>query len=811
MCVFYVCVFFSFNVLFFFLCLTNRHACGTFLFFHPCCLCWVCALSPETKKSSDHHFSCGVFYFLSGPGSVEGSFSAALMGKGRDKRKKREDPSKALRRACRQAQKRSKGAQQEVEDADVAGGLNNEEAPEVTLGRIRKQEGKMRTTVKEENILPPSPRGNVVFTQHPERDNELLVFGGEYWDGEKTVAYNDLYSYNIKRDTWSRFVLPVKPAPRSSSQGVLYKHYFIIFGGEFVSQSQSQFLHFRDTWRFDTRKLEWEEVKVLKGGPSSRSGHRMCMWRRSAVLFGGFYDNAQECHYLNDLWLLSHLDGTGVWTAVKTAPHGELPHPRSGHCMAVHNDTLFVYGGFSTEKFNRFEKTQATVHHDLWMIRLPQDAAVTDGGAAEGSLPLWTKLRLGGIPPPIRCGVSSAFKDKRMYLFGGVMDIESPGGKVVSSFANDLFVFHMDAKRFYPVVLRQKRTAAVVDSTRGDLSAELKALRLQHLDDETALNEDDDDDNGDDDDSTFRNSLHDVSEVKASFEVNKRGQIYPYPRMNAATLVVGNTLYVFGGQFECGAREVTMSDLFALNLNTCDTYRVLLSQDISSTVWLGREVEVSDAGSWESGSTVVTAAYDFDDDDDDASVADDGELAAGVESGRNPPELVDGDDDSEPPQVIPAELDTDVTPGRDVVDGITTVRGKKGLKVHKEQLLAQLGSNSSVPTPDRDENRADFFLRTKSFWISMATESLEGACEANQVSERQVHTQATHFANRRHREVMKLLEQLRVVEEYEKEEARFFRERRERKAKEWEAYERELEEMEEVEADDGNENVEKHI
>lgn len=67
---------------------------------------------------------------------------------------------------------------------------------------------------------------------------------------------------------------------------------------------------------------------------------------------------------------------------------------------------------------------------------------------------MWKRIKLSGIPPPIRAGVASYFRDKRLYLFGGVVDIESPGGSMVSTFCNDLFVFHMDSQKFYPIVLR---------------------------------------------------------------------------------------------------------------------------------------------------------------------------------------------------------------------------------------------------------------------------------------------------------------------------------------------------------------------
>nr|CCC48135.1 conserved hypothetical protein, fragment [Trypanosoma vivax Y486] len=684
------------------------------------------------------------------------------MGKGRDKRKRHEDPEKAAKRASRQMQKLMKGRGQAADEKDTPAGFNNEEAPEVTLSRIRKAESKARTTLEQRDLPPPSPRANVVFSAHPERENELLIFGGEYWDGARTVVYNDLFFYNLKHSSWSRLVTAINPPPRSSSQGFVYKHFFFIHGGEFVSQSQSQFLHFRDVWRFDTRKFEWEELKTLKGGPSSRSGHRMCMWRRNAVLFGGFYDNAMECRYYNDLWVLSELDSVGKWAAVKTPPQSEAPHPRSGHCMAVYDDTVFVYGGYSAEKFNRFKKTQATVHHDLWMIRLQLNSDVGGGVDKEqdrGSLSVWTKVRLGGIPPPIRSGVSCAFRDRKMYLFGGVVDIESPGGKMISSFSNDLFIFHMDTKRFYPVVLRAKRStnaspAANSSAARagaGNLEEELKALQIQSLAsdaDSCSSSENDADDAG----SDGADGDVDVTQLKESFEVNKCGQVLPYRRMDAATLIVGNVLYVFGGQFECGTREVTMSDLFALNLNTCDTYRVLLSHDLSSA----------------KHSSVSFAV----------------------------------DDGDEAPQAIPAELDEGVTPGREEMDGITTVKGKKGLKVHKEQLLAQLSTGCGVPVPMKDESASQFFERTSPFWMSMAEESFKDVCGAKQQSERRIRKEASRFASRRYRETKKLLEQLRLVEEREVEEARFFRELREQKEKEWEAYERQLAMEEEKEEEE---------
>ncbi|KAK7198292.1 Galactose oxidase, central domain (DUF4110) [Novymonas esmeraldas] len=712
------------------------------------------------------------------------------MGKGRDKRKKNEDPAKAAKRAARQALKLHKGEKKENGE-EAAEGFNNEEAIEVTLRRIQKAEGRVKSVEEVANVAPPTPRVNVVLVPHPEREHELLLFGGEFWNGEATEAFNDTYFFHVRRNTWARLSSAVNPAPRSSSQGVVYKHYLLLFGGEFVSQSQSQYLHFKDVWRFDSRSSEWEELKALKGGPSSRSGHRMALWKRSAVVFGGFYDNAQECRYFDDLWILSGLDGAGRWSQVKTAPLTDTPHARSGHSIGVYQDQLFVYGGYSTQKFNRFKKSEATVHHDLWTIALQPER---DGATGEGPLPVWTKIKLGGVPPPIRCGVACAFKDKRMYLFGGVVDIESPGGKMVSTFYNDLFVFHMDARRFYPVVLRRAAKRVVAAGRRDqldDLAAQLSALDLCHGGEGSSGSdeEDEEEDEEEEEDGGRTDGATASHAMKESFERNRYGQVLPHRRMDAATVVVGNTLYLFGGQFESSKKEITMADLFTLNLNTLDTYRPLLSQDLSAAVWLGKESE-SNAASWESGSTVASAVYDMDyDEDGDEDGDESGVGRRGVHFADMPrePQLGSDDDGDEAPDAIPAELAVEVTPGTaevaSAIDGITRT-GKKGLKVHKEQLLAQLGASAAVPTPLKDEGFGDFFARTSTFWMGTARESVEG-----KTTERRLKKEATQFARHRFQEARELLAQLQLVEDREREEANFFRERRLQKEREWEAYE----------------------
>ncbi|MCV4933105.1 hypothetical protein OFC23_32030, partial [Escherichia coli] len=45
-----------------------------------------------------------------------------------------------------------------------------------------------KTQVTETPCPPPSPRLNASLSAHPEKD-ELILFGGEYFNGQKTFMY----------------------------------------------------------------------------------------------------------------------------------------------------------------------------------------------------------------------------------------------------------------------------------------------------------------------------------------------------------------------------------------------------------------------------------------------------------------------------------------------------------------------------------------------------------------------------------------------------------------------------------------------
>lgn len=60
--------------------------------------------------------------------------------------------------------------------------------------------------------------------------------------------------------------------------------------------------------------------------------------------------------------------------------------------------------------------------------------------------------------------------------------------------------------------------------------------------------------------------------------------LLPCPRINSHMVVVGNTLYLFGGVYETSHREVTLNDFYTLNLHRMDTFNCLKESDLPGNV-----------------------------------------------------------------------------------------------------------------------------------------------------------------------------------------------------------------------------------
>uniref|UniRef100_A0A804MEF8 DUF4110 domain-containing protein n=1 Tax=Zea mays TaxID=4577 RepID=A0A804MEF8_MAIZE len=495
-----------------------------------------------------------------------------------------------------------------------------------------------------------------------------------------------------------------------------------MFGGEFTSPNQERFHHYKDFWTLDLKTNQWEQI-LAKGCPSARSGHRMVLYKHKIVLFGGFYDTLREVRYYNDLHVfdLDHFK----WEEIKPRPGCLWPSPRSGFQLAVYQDQIYLYGGYFKEVSS--DKEKGTVHADMWSL---------DPRTWE-----WNKVKKAGMPPGPRAGFSMCVHKKRAVLFGGVVDMEVEGDVIMSMFMNELYGFQLDNHRWYPLELRK------------DKPAKIKARNIKRKESTNDVEANIIDDEGDEVMVDVEEAIEGQPEVNGvsnqlikTLNITKDGSsrsidvlsdstaqesfleaVKPSGRINACLAVGKDMLYLYGGMMEVKDREITLDDLYSLNLSKLDEWKCIISA--SESEWL----EISE---------------EEDDDDDDETDDDENEEGDASQT----------DEDEE-------ESDEDAA--KNVSSAVSLLKGesktmrRKEKRARIEQIRVILGLSDSQRTPVPGESLRDFYKRTNMYW-QMA------AYEHTQHTGKELRKDGFDLAETRFKELKPILDELAVLEAEQK-------------------------------------------
>ncbi|CAG7881446.1 unnamed protein product [Brassica rapa] len=605
--------------------------------------------------------------------------------------------------------------------------LSPEDDIDAILLSIQKEEAKKKEVLIEENVPAPSPRSNCSLTINPLKETELILYGGEFYNGQKTYVYGDLYRYDVDKQEWKLVSSPNSPPPRSSHQAVAWKNYLYIFGGEFTSPNQERFHHYKDFWMLDVKTNQWEQLN-LKGCPSPRSGHRMVLYKHKIIIFGGFYDTLREVRYYNDLYVFD-LDQY-KWQEIKPKPGAMWPTARSGFQFFVYQDEIFLYGGYSKEVSSEKSSEKGVVHADLWSL---------DPRTWE-----WNKVKKIGMPPSSRAGFSVCVHKKRALLFGGVVDMEMEGDVMMSLFLNELYGFQLDNRRWYPIELRKEKSSK--DKAKKNLEAKSMASN----------DDDDDDDEMDSAEGESPSAMGDVAgssdgisermaaclTVEGSTSKALKGRldpqvsvseevVKPCGRINSCMVVGKDTLYIYGGMMEIKDKEITLDDLYSLNLSKLDEWKCIIPA--TETEW----VEVSED---EEG--------DEDEDEDDSEDEGDSE---------------ESDDEDADEEVEAMNVDGSVKVGEVVamIKGEGKALRRKEKRARIEQIRANLGLSDSQRTPVPGETLKDFYKRTNMYW-QMA------AYEHTQHTGKELRKDGFDLAETRYLELKPILDELAILEAEQK-------------------------------------------
>ncbi|CAN6713702.1 unnamed protein product [Malus baccata var. baccata] len=618
--------------------------------------------------------------------------------------------------------------------------LSPEDDIDAILSSIQKEEAKKKEVHVEENVPAPSPRSNCTLSINPLKETELILYGGEFYNGNKTFVYGDLYRYDVEKQDWKLISSPNSPPPRSAHQAVTWKNYLYIFGGEFTSPNQERFHHYKDFWMLDLKTNQWEQLN-LKGSPSPRSGHRMVLYKHKIIVFGGFYDTLREVRYHNDLFVFD-LDQF-KWQEITPRPGSLWPSARSGFQFFVYQDEIFLYGGYSKEvSSDKTGSEKGIVHSDLWSL---------DPRTWE-----WNKVKKSGMPPGPRAGFSMCVHKKRALLFGGVVDMEVGADVMMSLFLDELYGFQLDNHRWYPLELRKAKSTKDKPKKSSGRKRKNDDKINSNEPEECATNEKDENNEIDEEADDFESKVDGISHQMAKTitvgndgladesdgKINESSAnldsqdsdlpevVKPCGRINSCMVVGRDTLYVYGGMMEIKDREITLDDLYSLNLSKLDEWKCIIPA--TETEW-------------------VEASEDEDEDEDEDDDSED-----------------EGDEDSNSDET---DDDNDEERGKDgsiqMGDAVALIKGegkslrRKEKRARIEQIRASLGLSDSQRTPTPGETLREFYKRTNMYW-QMA------AHEHTQHTGKELRKDGFDLAEARYRELKPILDELAILEAEQK-------------------------------------------
>lgn len=537
--------------------------------------------------------------------------------------KKARVAEKTLRKTSKKESKRKPEGEKDEDDEDI----------DLLLEEYARRQAQFLKVTETSLDGPPAVRANATLCAAVGGGGggggrvELLLFGGETFNGSVAKFYNDLFVYNVARDEWRQITSPNSPLPRAghcvttsvggggggSSGGGGGSMW--LFGGEFSSPRQGTFYHYNDFWRFDIASREWNRIETKTGkGPPARSGHRMVAWKNYVLVMGGFQDTSSTTKYLSDLWAFD--TNTYTWTQVSLPAHAQRPDARSSFSFLPHEQGAVIYGGYSRVKSSAVPSAgpkkggskastgsvawKPVIHQDTWLLRMDYDLTKVR----------WERRKKPGNPPnPPRAGVTMAWHKGRGILFGGVRDEEDSDEGLESVFFNDLYAWGIDRNRFFPLVLRKPRVQKKSGNERGgggrrDRAREDEEELLRNL---KAL------------EATGGDELQEDEQGPEGPAVIAKEQelklVLPHERFNAALAVLDDVLYIYGGTWEKGDREFTFDELFSVDLGKLDGVKTIFSRK-DETLWEESDSDDDDEGD-EDG--------EGEDDDDDEMDVDEGE------------------------------------------------------------------------------------------------------------------------------------------------------------------------------------------
>ena len=600
-------------------------------------------------------------------------------------------------------------------------------------------------------------------------NHALYVFGGELATAENYHHYKDIWKFDLAKNLWTEMKPNNKggPTSRSGHRSLVWRHYMVVYGGFYEAVRESP-RWFNDLHIYDFSTNAWIECKysTLATTPPERSAFNFGILGGAdvAYLSGGYSKlknpapgSKAEGRVFTDCWAL-HLRGlengkTPTWE--RLSRKGEYPSTRSGTACGVWKNKMLVYGGVEDEETEN-HRVKSVFFDDLFALDMDRKR--------------WFRLNL-----------KKKAGDRRRRKKDGDRENEQEQDKQAveeDSDEDDTGVDGEATSSGWDLGMLKSNMFAFIDGD-GNVVYE----KIDDDDDEVGgqtkkeseTNDTYETDTGYDADAGEKESSSNTEEsrIKKDSALAKIGKDIvqkmvapgpaaalptiadsevmvlgddgapiavsrktPLPRIKAQIVVRGNTLYVYGGILEVGDREVTLDDLWSLELQKREEWVCIHPGSMHKQVWKGVE---SDNESYISTDRGIGG--DESDDEDDFYEFDD--------------IIEEGEDDEA------------VKAARKAAKKALKKEKMQGVREEIKSLNEKLNVDDSNSTPQNGEELADFYSRTSVHWTQKGSGPLDaGISQTDELTAKELKREGFNLARdiNRYDELKQVLARLNELE-----------------------------------------------
>jgi hypothetical protein len=585
--------------------------------------------------------------------------------------------------------------------------------------------------------------------------HSLYVFGGEFETADQYHHYRDLWKFDTHTLKWTEIIAKNPPSARSGHAAFVWKNYMVIFGGFFEALRETKW--YNDVSVFNLQTETWMDVPQsrLSEKPEPRSACNFSSFGNDKILIhGGFskmksMTTSSETKVHSDAWVL-HLGPLlhqkpptwERWMSSSKAVSSTSPNGRAGTSSIAHKSKMLVFGGV-VDSEQQHHKVDSVFYNSLMALDIERRKwfpirvkEKTSGGGR--------RRRRKDSSDDERNDENDEADVQNADESSNSDDLEEdgvdPGEEEKTGWDLDMLRANMfafvdgDGNIVYERI--EEEDEEEKQDERADACQEEKAdeEKEEAKEEEIEINEglDEGENKQNEKPSTMGNLLSGAvkpnpkitssSVMLLNPETNIPEAIQrkdPLPRINASLLAVGHILYLYGGILEVGDREVTLDDMWCVDLRKRENWECLWQGTMHKQVWRGAV---------------------FDDDDS--------YISTGKEDGSD-----DDNDDSE------SEEETKIEIGNDEADAKDSKKSRKtGLRQEVAGLNEKYNLDDANRTPVDGESLADFYSRTSKYWNNLAMEAHTGADA--ELSNKELKREGFKLAQTRFDELKPVLERL---------------------------------------------------